>query len=122
MLHEFHSADDKTLLRVDGQIATIVNAETGGVESSFNSRGGCALAAISNHQQWVAAALEGILVDIYIFKRQQDGVWSMHWQKRVPRLPQALQWDESDDKRYPPMELLITHHDGTTERMLPKGN
>ena len=116
----FSSQDGATLLRVVGSQATTIDAVSKEEISMLDLRGPAISATISNHRAWVAAALETLLAtDIYQYKREGEK-WSMVLLQRLRGLVQSVQWEETDDSRYPPTELKVEKRDGTTMILMPK--
>lgn len=102
---------------VEGSKAEIFDKATSDKIDTIELRGEPLALAISNNRRQVVTAIRNILfTDIYHYQKTAQGSWDMKMLQRLQQPPRALVWEEADDPRYPPVELVITHGDGGVER------
>lgn len=113
----FLSADSQSSLTVSSEGGKIAaQSEAGNRElSTIKQCAGTLYAAISNNRQHIAQVFEGIVHDIYM--RHEKNAWNLQLQKRPKKRLKSIQWTEPEDPRYPPIDLVVTYQDGTTEHL-----
>ncbi len=113
MITRYSSADGATILVINEANGTIVDASTDAIVDTISLRGLPALATISNNRQYVAAALQAMLHTELCMYKKVGSRWEMIPVANVNPPPATLRWEEPDDSRHPPKDLIAGTEKGT---------
>ena len=111
------SEDRQSMVKMEGKDAYIVDAATEEIVDCLRLIVEPIAVTISNNRRYLALVTDGILADIYLMK-MEGGQWNdSRLMKRLGCVVKNIQWEESHDSRYPPIEIVVTQEDGRAARI-----